>query len=70
MPAQLMATQIGHNHVQAATTPGPSCTHVDEQHSDLLVVGAYHRPEWIKWLVNDTTRHVIVHLDLPLLLDS
>lgn len=36
--------------------------------ADLLVMGAYRHNEFIEWLLGGTTRHVLAHCDLPLLL--
>jgi nucleotide-binding universal stress UspA family protein len=35
--------------------------------ADLLVMGVYRHNQFIEWLVGDTTRQVLAHLDLPLL---
>lgn len=43
---------------------------IDEAHkrkADLLVMGAYRHNQFIEWLLGSTTRHVLAHLDLPLL---
>jgi len=36
--------------------------------ADLLVMGAYRHNEFVEWLLGGTTRHVLAHCDLPLLL--
>lgn len=36
--------------------------------ADLLVMGAYRHNQFVEWLLGGTTRHVLAHFDLPLLL--
>ena len=35
---------------------------------DMLVMGAYGRSAWREFLLGGATRHVITHLDLPVLM--
>lgn len=35
--------------------------------ADLLVMGAYRHHQFVEWLLGSTTRHLLAHLDLPLL---
>ena len=41
---------------------------VDEVDADGLVMGAYRHNEWVEWALGGTTRFVLAHARVPLLL--
>ncbi|HWJ70608.1 MAG TPA: universal stress protein [Sphingobium sp.] len=57
-------------HVPRGSTPlgDQIIAEAHKWNADLLVMGAYRHPQFIEWLLGGTTRHVLAHFDLPLLL--